>query len=313
MAIKSKCITHLNPSYTYAYVDFMFELKEWLVDDMGWTVQGSSNGTAAGHDAVDRWTTKADASASGSWIVLESPHTLAADRVHILLDKRLNAAAAQASYGYDPEANYTGGTTSALPTSATALPVSYCQAGVSSLTGYNTLIFTGDNTNHSFFASIHDVGTFTTRSFFGLIYMNGQPSAGSPGKAYYAFGSWYNASANPAGLCDYITTPLNIPSGCAQHQAGEAAAATSMMQLKTYNNIDAAPDQDFIDADGNETAFPIPIGNQESNPGHFYGTLDSNFASWGSYSRHGYLMSGKTRLRVNSLLLAWDSTVAFSP
>lgn len=99
----------------------VYHLKERLVS-AGWTVAGSSNGTTGGMDGVDRITSGASfATASTSWLVLQSPHATASDRVQI--EFRLTATTNNSGVlevSYDPSAALASSTT-ADPTSATKL------------------------------------------------------------------------------------------------------------------------------------------------------------------------------------------------
>lgn len=101
----------------------------------GWTVQGSSNASAAGYDAVDRWSTIADlawntAGNAHSWIVLRSPanYPSASGSIWLLLSCSPAVATDYHRVRVTPASSaFSGGSTTASPT-----------AGANAYTGLGT-------------------------------------------------------------------------------------------------------------------------------------------------------------------------------
>jgi len=125
----------------YIFGETIYTLKTFL-KSVGWTVAGSSDGTSGGMDGVDRITTgmvwSRGSEALNPWIVLQSPHALAADRIQILF--RPTAANTSLSYdhygtvSYNPSADWVSTSTS-LPTSASAVRWENGSTGVLSTYG----------------------------------------------------------------------------------------------------------------------------------------------------------------------------------
>jgi len=95
-------------------------IKEQLIGfgTLPWTVRGSSNGTTAGMDAVDRWVTETDivknfAGSAHSWIVLRQ--TGIATNFEICIDAN-HSAGWLGTFVVSPSAGFTGGSTTARPT-----------------------------------------------------------------------------------------------------------------------------------------------------------------------------------------------------
>lgn len=108
-----------------AYVRRMLrELKDRCVASVpGCTITGSSDGVAAGMDAVDRWDADADLvwgedPTPHSWIVLRFANMGGAE---LLIDLWVNLAddSTQALFEWAPSGGYTGGSNTARPTSTT--------------------------------------------------------------------------------------------------------------------------------------------------------------------------------------------------
>jgi hypothetical protein len=97
---------------------YLFGMKAFLKAN-GYTVKGSSNGTTAAMDGVDRWTTVADASTRGSdsvhaqsWIVLQDSNP-----IDILLTNQGGVGSGTAVAGYSPTQSFVlAGTATFQPT-----------------------------------------------------------------------------------------------------------------------------------------------------------------------------------------------------
>lgn len=188
-----------------AYHSLIWTFKALLKGTLGagvnglWTIEGSSNASAAALDGADRWLdtftdsaiVAAAAGTAHSWIVLKSPNAMGP--VYLCMD--LNAAAASGQVTFVPAwSAFTGGTTLNRPTSTTesvpATLVLYDMAAasngkvskvvdadgnfwllwnkfgtgnISTLIGFQTLIDTraGDTRKTWFFQSaLHEVGAF---------------------------------------------------------------------------------------------------------------------------------------------------------
>lgn len=97
---------------------YIFGIKAFLKAN-GYTVKGSSNGTTAAMDGVDRWTSVADASTRGasaaaaqSWIVLQDSNP-----IDILLTNQGGVGGASSKCGYSPSQSFVlAGTATFQPT-----------------------------------------------------------------------------------------------------------------------------------------------------------------------------------------------------
>ena len=102
----------------------LFNIKQALVGFSlsPWTVQGSSNSSAAGHDAVDRWTTASNVvwAANGvahSWIDLKQ--TGLGSNFQMLID--CTNASAALTVQISPSVGFSGGTTANRPTASDSI------------------------------------------------------------------------------------------------------------------------------------------------------------------------------------------------
>lgn len=105
-----------------------YRIKELLKNSAGWVVRGSSDGTTGGMDDVDRWTSETSADSTNSWLVLESPHPEPSDRIQYML--KAESGTTNWSIRYNPNADWTGGSSSSTPTSALGHSIVYT-AGIS--------------------------------------------------------------------------------------------------------------------------------------------------------------------------------------
>lgn len=129
----------------------------------GWTVEGSSNGTTAGMDAVDRWTDVfvpanlvwAAIGTARSWIVMKSPAAMGP--YYLLIDCTANTDGSTAwIMMWASKVAFTGGTTTARPTSTKEWPV-HQSASVSPL---RTQIWEGTVAAHNFHYTADASGNF---------------------------------------------------------------------------------------------------------------------------------------------------------
>lgn len=96
----------------------LYEFKEAFIGfaTLPWTVVGSSDGSVAALDAVDRWTTPGDITfstgAGQSWMVLENA---SGNQLCIYVDTS-SISTEDIPFYFSPSANFSGGTTSARPT-----------------------------------------------------------------------------------------------------------------------------------------------------------------------------------------------------
>lgn len=138
--------TLINYADNYRVCRAFYDLKVLLLS-AGWTVAGSANGTTGGMDGVDRITTYLSLnSPTASWLVMQSPHAVASDRIQLLfrLISPTTGNYPQGLIGYDPQRGLTSAST-AIPTSSTMTVVR---------TGY---LFTSSTTeNHRVLALADD-------------------------------------------------------------------------------------------------------------------------------------------------------------
>ena len=130
-----------------------------------WTVVGSSNGTTAGLDATDRWTTDSDViwnaeSSAHSWIVLKQ--TGVAANFQLLINCGLSTTVDNIYVSVSFSAGFTGGSATTKPTATDEIVLNNnstwilgANAGrvlhvTQTSTGEQTRIFVWDNTNTRF-------------------------------------------------------------------------------------------------------------------------------------------------------------------
>jgi len=138
---------------------FVFLLIDHLRNNSSWTVAGSSNATSGGMGS-DFITAIADLANTNSWVVMESPDS----SLQILFDFTANALACNILV--NPAADYTGGSSSTLPTSA-AHPtngISFWATNISDAVNKRVHVACDDSVSGTPYWMVweHTLGNFTT-------------------------------------------------------------------------------------------------------------------------------------------------------
>lgn len=184
--------------------EWVYEVKEFLVLH-GWTVAGSSNGSAGGMDAVDRIVDATVVDNTDTWVVIQSPHITPSDRVQILFGKS-NSVNTAIYMVYCPEADFADNGTS-IPTSASTNEEFDFTSGF--ISGTNRLTMLVDDAAPYGWACIsHPLYNITGTVGNGVAFipLDVAVNADNPGKPYVFYGC-SQVAFTEATLTETTSTP----------------------------------------------------------------------------------------------------------
>lgn len=173
-----------------------------------WTVMGSSDGTTAAMDGVDRWLTEANVVYSiatatpHSWIVLRSPAAINGTYCYLLIGCQENGASSQGNVHVSP-GPYSGNSTTADPTSA-----------ISNGNGVANPFFSDDVTNpQRFYGALSTVGDFILFSTIqGIVrtFHTVMNPVGCKSNDQFPYFAWLGAGT---GVGPMVSGALNVTGG----------------------------------------------------------------------------------------------------
>lgn len=272
---------------------FIYHVKEFLVNSIGWTVAGSSNGTSGGMDSVDRIVSPTTITSTVTWVVLESPHVNASDRIQILFGKA-STNDLNGRFRYNPEADWVGNTT-ALPTSAYASGDTWASNIMPSSADARIHILADDVEPYGFHAVATRVSSTGQTINLSLIPLDfGAPT--SPGKPYI-FRS--DTSCNFAYF--YLATGTAVV-----QPDGPPAAPVGISAAGLYNSTGLlAPNGTPQTLDGKDQGSPMIW----ISPTEYAGV--STFMQWTGTSRADFSTLGdntffRGRIVLGDISLPWD-------
>lgn len=187
----------------------------------GWTVTRSSDGTTAG--AADYWTSasalEVNTSGNGAWVVMSSPASWASSTVYLLFYINASGSNPQAAPIRMSTAAYTGGSTSALPTTAgtetTASSTPNILGHTSAATGY----YYTWRTSRGDFAVATRLGSLSGFNSWLAVYSNTDASGAGRGNLR----AWVHQFASTSNV--FVTTTFSISYLKSVTPSGSAAAS----------------------------------------------------------------------------------------
>lgn len=287
--------------------ELFYEVKEFLKLN-GWTVAGSSNGSAGGMDAVDRIVDETVISNTDRWIVLQSPHATPSDRIQILFGKS-DSNNNNCLIAYCPEADYADNGTS-IPTSATAITVQDASTFIS-VDGRLTMLV-DDAAPYGWAFYVHPLLDVTGSAVCGaaLIPLDVAIAVNNPGKPYvFYMSNGFNTFFSPTLLetADSTASPRCVSQG------NNTTSSFSSSACEVFNGAgQLLPNGADQDASGNDISSPIVFQTAQ----YFFGT--TQFMRWTGTLRNKLdtLSEGATlraRIVFGDVSFPWDGTTTPLP
>jgi hypothetical protein len=284
--------TNVSTSYTYGFVWALIRL---LVDNAGWTVSWSSNGTTGG--AGGSYLTSANSlNHAAAYVVLRSPD----NKEHFF---RWNTTSAiYWDWHYSVGGLYTGGTATTDPTATDyqwvmgAMTVCY-------QSGYKSLMAADDQPPYGWWIMAHNPGDFGwQRGVLAALPVDAgnQPGETDPMVFFSATDGFDRAS-----LVEEVTWwQYNHVSG----MIPGASWQSNVPALAYYGGEQTIPSKLELDTNGADLSVPMPFGKRSPAGGVNGFKGFSTFIQWNGYTRAvGELFAGGSRISLGDANLPWDS------
>lgn len=296
MAIKSA--TYITTAV--GAIGFGYAIKHFLVNELGWIVKGSGDGSTGGMDGVDRIVSASAFSSGSSWVVLATP----GDDVQLLLDKG-GGNATSLGFAYNPGNDYAGGAHDAFPTSTASLATDVYRSSNAnwSVSGFYVHITGDDNPDAPAWAALVTSSTGSERAGLYCVPLTQRPAgANAPYVVGFATGQLFRAHSSSLGSKNAASSGRNLV------QLPGTPAAPVPMPAAMFTMAGSTgvvfPNRALADADGNDLLAPIMWADQD---GHYCGF--STFMQWTGVSRNRFdTLDNKRWMVFGDAAVAWDGS-----
>jgi len=285
-------VAHEGPS-------LMFELVDLLRTSTNWTVDGSGNGTSGGMGS-DYITTAADLENSGAWVCMGCPGSGPQ-----ILFSRYTATDTQWRVAVAPDADYTGGGASTIPTATSE-----------ALFFQTTMVGTSSTRLH---ITAEDGSTVATAGWSLYAHAEGTPGTAKAGLAFcptvYSFAEdtdpWILYIGSYTGGHDqgsWNETTTSTTQGGARGIATDSSMQTVPAALLQHETVIAAPNNSPSSPTSQDLALPMMhIRAPSLGTGCWKGA--NTFAYWNGTTRAPLeTYASKTRVSFGDVNFPWDGT-----
>ena len=299
-------VSMTSPANSIPGAEFLFDIKEFLVG-LGWTVEGSGDTSTGGMDATDRFVSAASF-VLNSWVVLQSPHVTASDRIQIGF-RRSAAGVDNGQIFYNPTADYTGGGASTFPTSTAGTSVQVVAGDITSSSGGRQALIGDDTSPYGFAARRYAIGDPSDeRGAIAILPLTQQAS--NPGKPYVVFCATATTAFTSANLTNADINAAG-PTTVAEPRLPPQAPLGVGGAIYTVDSVTAAPDG--MEVSESSEDFGVPIAFFTKPPlCQYVGFCD--FMQWTGSSRTSMsTFNGRVRIVFDDVSFPWDGATVPLP
>jgi hypothetical protein len=289
----------------------MFHVKDFLKSILGWTVAGSGDGTTGAMDGVDRVTTTALMSNLWSWVVLQSPHTVAGDRIQLLFSRNNNVNASSGYFEYAPNTSYTGGGASSIPTATNSAVVFIANIGETGSGAISALRLVGD-TEEPFGWAAFEYRTPFDPTFisWGSAFVPLEEQPEDPGKPYWFYVSLSGSAFSiTGGVVDVSNqgSGSSVSRGMAETQSppNTPTNVPATVQRAGIGSTLVIPTAIGLDSTDRHISLPVLFASSGGLTGRYIGR--STFMRWDGTTRSPLTtFNNKTRITFGTVNFPWD-------